>query len=72
MNEIKVTVVKFPDRTNLMLRDIDPVTGKQKHRSAKAVTMKDANKAAGKWEDELRNGVVQASNVTWAVSARPV
>lgn len=29
MDEIKVTVVKFPDRTNRMLRYIDPVTSRQ-------------------------------------------
>jgi integrase len=65
MDEIKVTVVNY-GRKNLLLRYIDPVTGKRKHKSAKATTMKEASKAAGKWEDELRNGVVQASNVTWA------
>ena len=32
MDEIRVTVVKFPDRKNLMLRYIDPITSKQRYR----------------------------------------
>ena len=66
MDNINVTVVKFPDRENLMLRYIDPVTGKQKHKSAGTPKRSEANKAAGKWEDELRSGVVQVSKITWA------
>ena len=56
MDEIKVTVVKFPDRSNLMLRYIDPMTGKPKHKSAETDVREHAVKAAGKWEDELREG----------------
>ena len=56
MVEIKVTVVEFSDRTNLMLRYIDPVTQKQKYKSSGTTNRKDANKAAGKWEAELKEG----------------
>ena len=66
MNEIKVTVVKFPDRPSLMLRHIDPSTGKQKHKSAKTHLKRDAERAAAKWENELREGIVDCGNVTWA------
>ncbi|HEY2883117.1 MAG TPA: hypothetical protein VGJ15_11800, partial [Pirellulales bacterium] len=64
-DEIKVLIVKFPDRTNLMLKYIDPVTGKQKYKSAGTTNRKDAGKGAGKWELELRTGVVQPSKVSW-------
>ena len=57
MSEIKVTVVKLPDRDNLMLRYIDPMTGKQKHKSAGTTNRKEAAKAAGKWEAELREAL---------------
>jgi integrase len=49
-----------------MLRYIDRTTGKQIHKSAETSNRKDAGKAAGKWEAELRGGVVQPSKVTWA------
>jgi hypothetical protein len=65
MDEIKVSVVKFPDRTNLMLRYIDPITGKQSYKSAATAKRSEATEAAGKWESDLRAGVVQSSNVTW-------
>ncbi len=29
-DEIKVTVIKYPDRTNLVLCYVDPVSGKRK------------------------------------------
>src|ERR1700733_5492693 len=56
MKEFKVTVVKYPDRTNLMLRYIDPITGKQQCKSAKTTIKRDAERAAAKWECELRDG----------------
>src|SRR5438105_3073030 len=66
MDEYQVSVVKFAKHTNLMLRYVDPTTGKQKHKSAKTTKRTEAVKAAGKWEEELRSGVVQSSKVTWA------
>ena len=33
-DEIKVTVCRYPDRANLVLRYVDPLTGKQKTKSA--------------------------------------
>ena len=35
MDEIKVTVIKCPDRKNFVLKYVDPVTGQQKYASAK-------------------------------------
>jgi integrase len=67
MDEIKVTVCKYPDRANLVLRYIDPITGKQKTRSAGTPREDEAIKEAGKWEDELRSGRYQpTSRLTWA------
>jgi hypothetical protein len=42
MDEIRVTVVKFTGRTNLMLRYVDPVTKKQIHKSAETSKRADA------------------------------
>ena len=50
--EIKVTVCKYPDRPNLVLRYIDPLTGKQKTKSAGTPDEGEAIEAAGKWEDD--------------------
>jgi integrase len=55
MNEVRVTVVDY-GRKNLMLRYVDPITGKQKHKSAGTARKSEAVKAAGKWEAELREG----------------
>mgnify|MGYP000901427501 CR=1 FL=1 len=66
-DEIRVTVCKYPDRANLVLRYIDPLTGKQKTKSAGTPDEEEATKAAGKWEDELRTGRYQSpSRLTWA------
>ena len=66
-DEIKVTVCKYPDRENLVLRYVDPLTGKQKTKSAGTADEGEAIKAAGKWEDDLRTGRYQApSRLTWA------
>jgi integrase len=65
-DEIKVTVVDY-GKKHLMLRYIDPMTGKQKHRSAGTALRKDAIKAAGKWEAELREGRYAAPiNMAWS------
>lgn len=64
-DEIKVTVVRFPDRKALMLRYVDPLTGKQKHKSARTTIMRDAEREAGKWEKELREGTYCGSRITW-------
>lgn len=66
MDEIKVSVVKFPDRTNLVLKFIDPATGRQKYRSAKTIIRRDAERAAAQWENELREGIADCRKVTWA------
>ena len=66
-DEIKVTVCRYPDRANLVLRYIDPLTGKQKTKSAGTPDESTQSKAAGKWEDELRTGRYSPpSRLTWA------
>jgi integrase len=66
-DEIKVTVIKYPDRENLVLAYIDPVSGKRKTRSAKTANEKKAWQEAAKWEEELRGGAYcPPSKVTWA------
>jgi integrase len=65
--EINVTVVKYPDRRFYMMRYVDPVTGKQKARSAGTSDRRAAERAAAKWEAELREGRYQPPRrITWA------
>jgi integrase len=64
--EIKVLVVSYPDRKYLMMRFVDPVTGKQKARSTKTTDPSKAAKLAAKWEAELIEGRYQpAAKITW-------
>ncbi|MFO0790047.1 MAG: tyrosine-type recombinase/integrase [Pirellulales bacterium] len=65
-DEIKVHVVKYPDRKNLVMRYVDPYTGRQVQRSTGTDNEKEALKEAAKWEDDLHNGRYKApSRVTW-------
>lgn len=63
--EIRVHVVSFKSRY-LYMRYRDPRTGRMVTRSTKCHRRKDALKAAGVWQDELRNGKFKpASKITW-------
>ena len=65
--EIKVHVIKEKDRANLVMRYVDPATGKQVKRSAKTPKMKIARDRAAVWEHELRTGkYVAPSKLPWA------
>jgi integrase len=67
LSEIKVTVVKYPDRKQLMLRYTDPVTGIHKAKSARTTSRREAERAAAKWEAELQEGRYQPTvRITWA------
>jgi len=57
--EIKVHVVKYKDRENLMMRYEDPMTNKQVARSAGTIRKREAERVAAKWEAELREGRYQ-------------
>jgi site-specific recombinase XerC len=64
--KIEVTVVNYSDRKYLMMRYIDPVTGKQKARSAKTTDHDEAEREAGKWEEQLREGRFhEPTRLTW-------
>ena len=66
-DEIKVTVMRYADRPNLVLAYVDPVSEKRKTKSAKTSNEKAAWKAAAAWEEELRAGPqCPPSKVTWA------
>ena len=47
-NEIKVVVVKYPDRKNLTMRFTDPMTGKQIARSTRTADHRQAERCAAK------------------------
>jgi integrase len=65
--DIKVRVVKYPDRKNYMMRYEDPVTGQQVARSTGTNKRRDAERAASVWEKELREGKYRSpSRITWA------
>ena len=49
-NEIKVSVVKYRDRKNLMMRYKDPISGVLYARTTKTTNKRDAERAAAKWE----------------------
>ena len=60
--EIKVHVVKYPDRPKLMMRYRCPESGKQIARSTGETSEREALKVAAKWEAELREGRYQRSS----------
>jgi len=64
--EIKVYVVKYADRANLVMRYLDPLTNKHVTRSTRTTKKKEAAKVAAKWESELQEGRYQKkSGMTW-------
>ena len=63
--EINVHVVNY-GRQSLYMRYTDPVTGKQVTRSTGTRRKRDAERAAAKWESELREGRSRTrSKATW-------
>ena len=65
-DDIKVHVVDYGSGRNLMLRYRDPVTGKHVAKTAGTRILREAERAAGKWQAELRDGRYQKpSKVTW-------
>ncbi len=67
MNEIKVHVVKYPDRKNLVMRYVCPATGKPVARTTGTTKAKEAAKVAAKWEAELQEGrYFKTCKMTWA------
>jgi integrase len=65
--EIRVSVLRYPDRPNLVLAYTDPVSGKRKTKSAGTSNVKEAWKRAAEWEEELRAGpLCPPSKVTWS------
>ena len=66
MEIIKVHVIAYPDRPNLMMRYRCPDSGKQIARSTGTKNRRDAERAAAKWEAELREGRYnKPSKMTW-------
>jgi integrase len=66
-DEIKVTVCRYPDRANLVLRYVDPLTGKQQTKSAGTSDPATAIGKAAVWQDELTSGrYAPPARMTWA------
>jgi hypothetical protein len=67
MEAIKVHVTRYLDRKNLVMRYVEPENGRQVQRSTGTTNERDANRAAAKWEAELREGRYnRPSKMTWA------
>ena len=65
--EVHVSVVKYTDRANLILRYVDPRTGSRVTRSAGTSNRREAERAAAQWEVELRSGSYQKPvHTSWA------
>ncbi len=64
---IRVHVVDNGPRRNLVMRYVDPLSGKHVTKSAGSRVRKLAERAAAKWEAELREGRYKAqTRMTWA------
>jgi len=64
--QIKVHVVKYPATENLVMRYVDPATGRQVTRTTKTANRRKAEREAAKWEAELREGrYLKPSRLTW-------
>jgi integrase len=61
---VRVAVIRYPDRPNLVLAYTDPVTGRRRTKSAGTRRMADAQRMAAKWEAQLEAGVVLPSERT--------
>jgi len=55
-NSIRVHVVRYPDRKNLVMRYTDPSNGKQVQRSTGTNKKREAERIAAKWEADLQEG----------------
>ncbi len=65
-DQIRVHVVDYGSSRNLMMRFRDPLTGKHVARSTGTRNKTKAERAAAKWEDELREGrYKKQSRMTW-------
>lgn len=63
---VRVAVIRYPDRVNLVLAYTDPVTGRRRTKSAGTRRMADAERLAAKWEAQLEAGVWRPSpKVAW-------
>jgi len=63
---INVHVVKYKGRSHLMMRYVDPVTGRQRARSTKTADRRTAERRAAKWEAELAEGRYhRPSGISW-------
>ena len=56
MQEITVKITKFEDRKFWLMYFDNPVTGKREWKSSKQTAEREAERAAAKWESELREG----------------
>jgi integrase len=65
-DQIRVHVVKYSGRINLMMRYRCPLTGKQIGKSSGTPRRKEAEKAAAKWEADLQTGRYSKDNrMSW-------
>lgn len=64
---IRVTVASYGEGRCLMMTYIDPTTGKKRARTSGTSDRREAERAAGVWEDELNSGrYCPPSRLTWS------
>ena len=61
--EIKVYVLKLPDRADWVMRYLDPMTNKHVKRTTRTIKKREAERMAAKWEAELQEGRYQKSSL---------
>lgn len=63
---IRVTISTYSDRKYLMMRYVDPVTGRIKSRSTRTNNRREAERVAAKWEADLQEGRYhEPSRMSW-------
>lgn len=61
---VSVHIRRKPDRTNLLLYFVNPITGREESKSAGTPDRREAERAAAIWEHELRSGLLPSS-IDW-------
>ena len=65
MGKLRVLIRQKPDRDNLVLYYVDPLTGREVTRSAQTSSRKEAERAAARWEAELEELGAGVGRLSW-------
>ena len=65
MGKVNVRIRRKPDRENLLLYYVDPLTGREISRSAGTASRREAERTAARWEAELEETGVGSERLSW-------